>query len=298
MSDVRVATVAFPAGYDVSENLAAMIEQIELCADDGVDLVVFPETALQGYPPSLERQGFEQTLHHLMAVAEAVPDGPSVRAIADVAIRRGIHVIFGLTERGERPGVLHNTMVLTGPGGHIGRYRKVHVAVGERAFWIPGDEWPVFPTVLGRIGMVICYDMMWPEATRELVLQGADILVMSTAWATMPGHGEGEANLWFDQYRLFERTRAAENGRWFIGSNLAGNVGGFEFFGASAIIDPLGRVVGETPFGEASTLVRSLDVDGGIAAAAAANQGSFLIRDRRPSTYRTLGGESPVAILG
>jgi predicted amidohydrolase len=293
-----IATCAFPPTYDVTKSVELHLSYIEEAAAAGADLVVFPETSLQGYPANFSVMDAEADIKKMYDVAELVPGGPSVDAIAAKASEKGIHVIYGLTEASDRPGVVYNTMVLTGPDGYIGKFRKVHVGLSEQMVWRPGSDWPVFETPFGRIGMLICYDKAFPESCRELTLRGADILVMSTAWPLMPGHGTGTDNLWVQQYDAFERVRAMENGRWFVSSNFIGELGGIEFFGMSQIINPVGEVVATTGTETVGLVTAEIDVFGGMADARAAMQGAFLVRDRRPDTYKVLGGELPVAVDG
>jgi predicted amidohydrolase len=293
-----IATCAFPPTYDVAKSVELHLSYIEEAAAAGADLVVFPETSLQGYPANFSVMDAETDIKKMYDVAELVPGGPSVDAIAAKASEKGIHVIYGLTEASDRPGVVYNTMVLTGPDGYIGKFRKVHVGLSEQMVWRPGSDWPVFETPFGRIGMLICYDKAFPESCRELTLRGADILVMSTAWPLMPGHGTGTDNLWVQQYDAFERVRAMENGRWFVSSNFIGELGGIEFFGMSQIINPVGEVVATTGTETVGLVTAEIDVFGGMADARAAMQGAFLVRDRRPDTYLVLGGELPVAVDG
>ena len=292
-----VATAAFPGSYDVELNTKNHFAMIDDAVDAGAELVVFPEVSLQGYPPDLDRI-YPQRIADAYANAERVPDGPHVLAIAEYAKQRGVHVIYGLNELGDETGVIYNTMVLTGPDGHIGSYRKVHVGITEQLTWRRGNDWPVFDTAIGRIGMLICYDKMWPESTRELTLRGADILVMSTAWCMISGEQDPETNTWVDLYKIYERARAAENSRWFISSNFVGELGGGNFFGLSQIVDPLGRVVATTGTTEARLAVADIDVKGGIAAANALLFGARLIRDRRDDTYLAARGALPIAIDG
>jgi predicted amidohydrolase len=293
-----IATCAFPPTYDVAKSVELHLSYIEEAAAAGADLVVFPETSLQGYPANFSVMDAETDIKKMYDVAELVPGGPSVDAIAAKASEKGIHVIYGLTEASDRPGVVYNTMVLTGPDGYIGKFRKVHVGLSEQMVWRPGSDWPIFETPFGRIGMLICYDKAFPESCRELTLRGADILVMSTAWPLMPGHGTGTDNLWVQQYDAFERVRAMENGRWFVSSNFIGELGGIEFFGMSQIINPVGEVVATTGTETVGLVTAEIDVFGGMADARAAMQGAFLVRDRRPDTYLVLGGELPVAVDG
>jgi predicted amidohydrolase len=298
MTTTTIATCAFPPTYDVAKSLELHLSFIEEAADLGADLVVFPETSLQGYPPDVRVMDTEATIKQLYAVAESITDGPSVLAIAAKAIEREIHVIYGLTEATEQRGVVYNTMVLTGPGGLIGTFRKVHVGITEQLFWRRGDDWPVYDTPFGKIGMLICYDKMWPESCRELTLRGADILVMSTAWPLMPDHGAGMDNLYVKQYDVLDRVRALENSRWFISSNFIGELGGIEFFGMSQIVDPFGDVVVSTGTEIVGLVHATVDLQGTIGDARAATQGPFLVRDRRPETYKALSGAIPIAIDG
>ncbi|MCW2941897.1 MAG: N-carbamoyl-D-amino acid hydrolase, partial [Actinomycetia bacterium] len=109
----KIATCAFPPTYDVAKSLELHLSYIDEAADDGADLVVFPETSLQGYPPNFRVGDSEEAITRMFEVAEPVPGGPSVQAIAAKAADRGIHVIYGLTEASDRPGIVYNTMVLT-----------------------------------------------------------------------------------------------------------------------------------------------------------------------------------------
>jgi predicted amidohydrolase len=298
MAQTTIATCAFPPTYDVAKSVEMHLTYIDEAADLGADLVVFPETSLQGYPPDVRLTDTEDAIKQLYAVAEPVPGGPNVDTIATKAIERGIHVVYGLTEASDRPGVVYNTMVLTGPDGLVGTFRKVHVGITEQLFWRRGDDWPVYDTPFGRVGMLICYDKMWPETCRELTLRGADLLIMSTAWPMLSNHGEGEDNLWVRQYAALDKVRALENSRWFVSSNLIGELGGIEFFGMSQIVDPFGDVIATTGTDTVGLVHATVDVQGRIRDARASTQGPHLIRDRRPETYKALRGEIPIAIDG
>ena len=203
-----IATAALAGGYDVDVNTKNHLALMDEAGAAGAQLVVFPEISLQGYPPDFANF-YPERIRAAFDNAESVPDGPHVQAIAEHAQELGVYVIYGLNEKGTSPGVIYNTAVLTGPDGHVGKYRKVHVGITEQLTWRKGNDWPVFDTAIGRIGMLICYDKMWPESTRELMLRGADILVMPTAWFMAYGEQDPESNILVEQYRLFDRVRAA-----------------------------------------------------------------------------------------
>ncbi|HEY1702870.1 MAG TPA: carbon-nitrogen hydrolase family protein [Trebonia sp.] len=289
-----IATFAYEGTYDPDVSVKKIRAGIEEAAQVGADLVVFPETALQGYPAAMSRGDEPRVLKSVYEVAEPL-DGPRVTELTGAARELGVHVIFGLTERAAQPGVVYNTTVLAGPEGLIGTYRKVHVAIGEQVIWARGRDWPVYDTPIGRIGMLICYDQAWPESCRELTLRGADILVMSTAWSLRPDEASPSEALSVEQYLLYGKVRATENQRWFISSNFTGPLGDLTFFGNSQVIDPLGRVVAESGMKPAQSMVLAeIDVRGGIEAAQARSKGHRLWRDRRPETYTHLTAPAEV----
>jgi predicted amidohydrolase len=298
MSETTIATVAMQGTHDVELSLKTHLAYIDEAAEAGADLVVFPEISLQGYPSILQSRDTTRVLAEAYRTAEVVPDGPSVTQITAKAVERKIYVVFGLTEAGPQPAVVYNTAVLTGPGGYIGSYRKVHVGISEQSIWRRGDDWPVFETPFGRIGMLICYDKMWPESCRELVLRGADILVMPTAWGWGDDDHDPDSNVRCHLYRLYDQVRAAENNRWFVSSNYSGKIEDSEFLGLSQIVDPLGRIVASSGTTAGGLTIATVDINAGIAAASAQIGGARLVRDRRPETYRALHGEIPIAIDG
>lgn len=293
-----IATCAFPGTYDVEKSVEMHLGYIEEAAAAGAQLVVFPETSLQGYPPDLRFSDPTVVLERTRETAERVPDGPNVAQLVTAAQTLGLHVVFGLTEAGDQPGVLYDTLVLAGPRGFIGAYRKVHLVVTERILWRPGNEWPVFDTAIGKIGMLICFDKVWPEACRELTLSGAELLVMGTAWGAMQDPSEGEDNLSTRQYLLYDRVRAAENGRWFISSNFIGDLGGTNFIGLSQVVDPVGDVVATSGTDHVGLVIVDVDIRQGLVNGGRLHMGSFLIRDRMPETYRVLNGSVPVVVDG
>jgi predicted amidohydrolase len=286
---VRIATHAFKGSYDPVRNLERHLAGIANGRKAGADLVVFPECSLNGYPRPVPDEnemlaGVYRSAHML--------DGEEVAAITDAARAAAVHVVFGISERGERPGELYNTSILVGPRGLVGTHRKVHLSPAERVSWTRGSQWDVFPTPLGRIGLLICYDQAWPEGSRALTLAGADLLVMSAAWShvgEVDGHENSPRTLSEEQYLLYGRARAAENMRWFISSNYSGVHAEANYFGHSQVIDPNGRVLADA-VGEDEVAVVDIDVRRGIedACARGVPPGDRVFRDRRAATYAQL----------
>lgn len=265
---VRVAVVqSDPRLGDVEGNLAECLARIHAAAADGADLVVFPECALTGY--MLEEE-------EARGVAEPIP-GPSTEAIAAACGASGIHCAIGLLE--DEGGDLRNTAVLVGPGGLLGRYRKSHIApLGVDRFTLPGAEpYEVIDTPIGRIGLQICYDWRFPEITRVLALQGADIVVHPT---NSPVQARELAE-------FMTRARATENAVFFLTANRCGEERGARFFGWSQIVDPSGRRLAET--GDRPAVIAA-DLDVGLSRAKdrTPGEGGYQVRlfdDRRPELY-------------
>jgi 5-aminopentanamidase len=222
-------------------NLATCVERMEEAAAAGAQLVVLPECAVPGY---MFESGDEAMPH-----AEEIP-GPTTDALERECRRLGLHVVCGLIERDGD--ALRNAAVLVGPDGFVGSYRKTHLPfLGVDRFVVPGDALPVFDTPLGRIGIEICYDLRFPEVTRTLALQGADIVAHPTNFPMA-------AKV---QTELITVARAAENRVYLLTANRCGKERWAEFCGRSQIVDPYGVRLAETDERTETLLVGDVDVE-------------------------------------
>ena len=177
-------------------NVARLIRHVETAASQGASLVVLPELATTGYVFADRDEAF--------SLAEGLPDGETAGLFAETAQRLGIHIVTGIAERaGKR---LYNSALFTGPSGHIGIYRKLHLWNNENRFFEPGDRGvPVFGTPLGRIAIAICYDGWFPETYRL----AAGVVVQPDALAEQDRH-DVQVDL-VDQSQLEQLT--ADGGR-------------------------------------------------------------------------------------
>jgi 5-aminopentanamidase len=222
-------------------NLAMCFARMEEAAAAGAQLLVLPECAIPGY---MFASGDEALPH-----AEEIP-GPSTEALERECLRLGIHVVCGLLER--EGDALRNAAVLVGPDGLIGSYRKTHLPfLGVDRFVVPGDSLPVFDTPLGRIGIEICYDLRFPEVTRALALQGADLVAHPTNFPMA-------AKI---QTELITVARAAENRVYLLTANRCGQERWAEFCGRSQIVDPFGTRLAETDERTETLLVGEVDLE-------------------------------------
>ena len=254
----------------VERNLDTCLARVEEAAAAGADLVVLPECAIPGY--------MYDSLEEALPFAEEIP-GPSVAALEGACRRLGVHAVCGMLERdGER---LYNAAVLVGPGGLVASYRKTHLPfLGVDRFVTPGDEFVVVETPLGRIGLEICYDLRFPEATRALALMGADVIAHPTNFPVA-------ARI---QTEMITLARAAENRVFLLTANRVGKERRGEFCGWSQIVDPYGKRLAEADGVEERLLVADLDL-------AQARDKDYVIPgeyelhlfgDRRPELYGLL----------
>lgn len=179
---VRLATVHYrpAAGSTPREKRQQFAPLIAKAARQKADLVVLPE-CLTYYGTGLT----------YAECAEPVP-GPSTEYFGKLAKRHQLHVVAGLLERDEH--LIYNVAVLIGPDGQvIGKYRKVTLPRGEIEGGItPGEEYPVFETELGKVGMMICYDGFFPEVARQLSINGAEVIAWPV-WGCNPLLGAARA---------------------------------------------------------------------------------------------------------
>lgn len=175
MTRVAVAQLALQVG-EPEANLAAAEAAITEAADAGARLVVLPELVNSGYVFT----GADEA----RALAEPA-DGPSVTAWARLARARDVLIVGGFCELLD--GAVRNSQVMVDATGTRAVYRKAHLWHDEQDVFAPGDRAaPVVDTALGRIGMMICYDLEFPEWTRAAGLAGADLLAVSTNWPSSP----------------------------------------------------------------------------------------------------------------
>ncbi len=216
--------------------------------------------------------------------AEAVPDGPTIRLMQDVARKHKVALVVPVYEV-EQQGVYYNTAaVIHNDGSYLGKYRKTHIPHVAPGFWEkfyfrPGNlGFPVFDLGFAKIGVYICYDRHFPEGARALGLNGAEIVFNPSA--TVAGLSE---YLW----KLEQPAHAVANG-YFIGAiNRVGveapwNIG--EFYGTSYFCDPRGQVFAQASRDKDEVLTADLDLD----MIGEVRKTWQFYRDRRPDMYEAL----------
>jgi predicted amidohydrolase len=223
---VRVAAIQMNIKTgDKEVNIQRAAELIEKSADLGAESLCLPELFTTGY-----------VLGSIRELAEEIP-GPTTRELGRLASANGISIWGGSLPEGS-DGRVYNTSVAMDQEGRVkGRYRKVHLfpPMGEDRVFSPGGR--VVCTDVGgvRLGMMLCYDIRFPELSRRLTLEGAEVLVVP---AEFP-----EPRL--QHWRHLLTARAIENQVFVVAANRVGGDGRSSYFGHSMIIDPWGEVIAE-----------------------------------------------------
>jgi predicted amidohydrolase len=228
---------------DKAENLTKIQKAVTKAKKQNADLIVFPELSLTGYV--VRDQIYE--------LAETIP-GPSCQIIEEIARKTKSHIIFGMPELSEKTqATIHNTAVFVGPRGLIGKYRKIHLPTHsvfeEKRYFRPGYQTAVFDTALGRIGLIICYDIFFPELSRLTRLKGAQLIVCISA-------SPSTRRAFFETLTV---ARAMENAVFLAYVNLVGIEDGLQFWGGSRIVGPSGKVLAQAKYDEEDFVICDID---------------------------------------
>jgi len=236
------------------------------------DLLVLPELFSTGYLFLNEEE--------LRRSAESIPDGPTVSKFKELAKKENTNFVFGIAERAGNK--LFNSSVLVAPKGDCFVYRKLHLFDREKHLFAPGDkELEVFDIGEARIGMMICFDWIFPEVARILALKGADIICHPS-------------NLIFPYCQDAMVTRCIENRVFAITSNRTGREkigdpaeggGGVEltFTGNSQIVDPKGKILAKANAEEEKVCMS--EIDPSLAKDKKVTANNHIFQDRRTDFY-------------
>ena len=233
------------------------------------EIVIFPELNVTGYLPRDD----------LFRLAEAT-DGPTAKSVVRLARETEKDIVFGLPVRDERMhGHLFNSCLLATGDGRLFRYDKMYLPTfgpfEERLFFASGSSPLVAEGLHAKIGLMVCYDMFFPELAKLEALKGAQLLVNISAAPTT-------------SWPSFEKVlpaRAVENGVFVAYVNMVGVHGGLVFNGGSTLLDPRGEIVGRAPLLKEEVVDSEIDLDD----IALARRTRPLIRDIRPEIIRELG---------
>lgn len=229
MREVSIAVVQMqPELGEIEENLVKMSDFVtKIASQQKVDLILFPELVTSGYELGVR----------FTEVAQLIP-GPTANLLAQRAQQLGVYIGFGMVAKERVESILYDAAVLVGPDGEIvGEYRKTHLKGEERMAFREGYKLPTFNTEIGTIGLMLGWDLAFPEVARSMVLEGAEILCALASWE--------KADI--DEWSTLLKARAYENAVFVAGANRVGDDVTIEFGGESMIVGPRGKVHAHLP---------------------------------------------------
>jgi predicted amidohydrolase len=236
--EIKAAAIQFTIQLgDIDANVAHVREAVARVAAQGCRLAVLPEMWSTGF-----------AYKSLNELACRTPE--TVEEMGRLSREHGLVLVGSLPEPdGER---VCNTAYVLDRGELVAKYRKIHLfsLMNEDRAFSGGTSWCVVDTSAGRIGVIICYDLRFPELTRRLAVEGAEIVVVPGEWPKPRD----------EHWRVLLKARAIENQHFVIAANCCGVVGKHDFFGSSLIIGPKGEFLAEGGY-EPTELVATLDFD-------------------------------------
>ncbi len=284
---LRIALVQHAMGPDPYDNRNASVEGIQRAAAAGANLVVLPELHASEYFCKYQDAD-------LFDLAEPL-NGPTRRQLADAARESGVVVVGSIFEH-RAPGLAHNTaLVLEADGELAGIYRKMHIpddpGYNEKFYFTPGDQgFQPIDTMIGRLGVLVCWDQWYPEAARLMALAGADLLIYPTAIGFDPNDAEDEQLRQLEAWRTILRAHAVANGIPVVACNRVGfepdrsDAGrDADFWGHSVILGQQGEIIDEAGV-EAEVLIADID----LARGESVRRIWPFLRDRRIDAYQDL----------
>ena len=280
MPDVKVGLVQMSCVGDKKENLIKAIHGIRNAAQNGAQIICLQELFTSLYFCDVEDyDNFE--------LAEVIP-GPTTESLSVVAAELDVVIIASLFEK-RAPGLYHNTTaVIDADGKYLGKYRKMHIpddpAFYEKFYFTPGDlGYKVFQTKYAKVGVLICWDQWYPEASRITALMGAEILFYPTAigWATTQDEETNEDQ--YNAWQIIQRSHAVANGVPVVSVNRVGyeQDGAMKFWGGSFVANGQGKILYKASHDQEETTVVAVDLN---------QADSFrvhwpFLRDRRIDSY-------------
>jgi N-carbamoylputrescine amidase len=273
---VKIGMVQMSCTKEPEENLQKAIGKIREAAAGGAQIVCLQELFTSLYFCDVED-------YENFKLAEAIP-GPSTDSLSALAKELGVEK--------RTQGIYHNTTaVLDADGAYLGKYRKMHIpddpSYYEKFYFTPGDlGYKVFKTKFATLGVLICWDQWYPEASRITALMGAEILFYPTAigWAT--SQDEATNTEQYNAWQTIQRSHSVANGLHVVSVNRVGfeQDGAMKFWGGSFITNPFGSILYKASHENEEVHVQEVDL---------AKTDSYrthwpFMRDRRIDSYQPI----------
>lgn len=259
--------IAFIQLAPVLGDVRATIQKIDqlLHGCEIADILVLPELCNSGYNFVSHEQAYE--------TSEEIENSIFIQFLEEKCSQLNLYLVSGFNERDKE--VLYNSAVLIGPSGYIGRYRKLHLFMNEKDYFTPGNTGlPIYDIGLCKIGMLVCFDWIFPEVWRILALKGAEIICHPSN-LVIPGLAQKAVPI-----------HALTNRVYTVTANRIGTERELSFTGLSTIANPTGDILIQASQTEEEVAVT--DVDIALARDKMITERNDIFADRRPEQYSSM----------
>jgi len=261
---LKIGLIQFaPVLGDVQATIRKIDGLIDQCQI--TDILVLPELCNSGYNFTSFEEAWE--------TSEEIENSIFINHLLSKCKQFNLHIVSGFNERDNNN--LYNSAILIGPKGYIGKYRKLHLFMNEKDYFKPGNiSLPVFDIGLCKIGMLVCFDWIFPEVWRILALKGAEIICHPSN-LVLPGLAQKAVPI-----------HALTNRIYTITANRIGTEGDLSFTGLSTIANPNGDILFQASRTEEETVMKDIDIT--VARDKIITKKNDLFSDRRPEEYSIL----------
>ncbi|MCT6869710.1 MAG: carbon-nitrogen hydrolase [Apibacter sp.] len=257
---MKIGLVQSSCSNNIDNNIERAIEGIRKAASEGAQIVCLQELFTSLYFCDVEN-------YDNFKIAETIP-GPTTDKLSKIAAELQVVIVASLFEKRAK-GLYHNTTaILDADGTYLGKYRKMHIpddpAYYEKFYFTPGDlGYKVFQTKYAKIGVLICWDQWYPEASRITALLGSEILFYPTAigWASTQ---DEETNIeQYNAWQTIQRSHAIANGVHTVSVNRVGyeQNGAMKFWGGSFVSNPFGTILKQASHENEEVMVVEIETE-------------------------------------
>lgn len=255
---LKLGLIQMSCQKDKAANIEKAVKNIRDLASKGANIVCMQELFSSLYFCDVED-------YENFSLAEAIP-GKTTEMFQALAKELGIVIVASLFER-QMAGLYYNTTaVIDADGSYLGKYRKMHIpddpGYYEKFYFTPGDlGFKAFETKFGKIGVLICWDQWYPEASRLTAMKGADIIFYPTAIGWAREQDEATNNEQYYAWQTAQRAHAVANGIHTVTVNRTGWEGDMQFWGGSFVSNPFGTILYEASHDKEENIVVEIDTD-------------------------------------
>jgi N-carbamoylputrescine amidase len=255
---VKVGLIQMSCTKDPAANMSKTVVKIREAAQKGAQIICLQELFRSLYFCDVED-------YENFKLAEPIP-GPSTEEFQKLSKELNVVIIASLFEK-RTNGIYHNTTaVIDADGSYLGKYRKMHIpddpGYYEKFYFTPGDlGYKTFKTKYATIGVLICWDQWYPEASRITSLMGAEILFYPTAigWAESQDAATNDEQ--YNAWQTIQRSHAVANGLHVVSVNRVGNEGPMKFWGGSFVSNPFGKLLYKASHDQEEIHIEEINID-------------------------------------